>query len=386
MCDQGAGAVGRPRAIEPLINALGDEDKSVRYAAAQGLGQLGDARAVEPLIKALRHGDLDVRRMAAGALGELGDRRAVEPLIKALEDEDGEVRWCVAEALKQLGDRRAIEPLIKALEDRFYKVRLAAAQALGQLGEGDRRAVEPLIKALVDEGHEDQYVRKAAAKSLEQLGDARAIEPLIMALGNTTSVPGRPGSVNEAAAVRQAAAEALDVLGGSNWKTVVRGDDGDWSRLIGSDDVRVIPLLIKFLTFRDRALRLSAAHKLLRVGLGNPDVLRAKWQQVAELSRTPHSDSHEDRSGNCTGHDDNHSDIGIGLDFPAEPPAGMAEEPVPPPTQPVDQGITVTCPNCGKTLNAPKASAGRTGRCPACNTRFLIAAQLDAGRSAKRDF
>ena len=110
----------------------------------------------------------------------------------------------------------------------------------------------------------------------------------------------------------------------------------------------------------------------LLTGPSPPGISLSRWRHVHKLI-TSHSDIPA-----CL-----HEDRGIGLDFPAEPPAGMAEEPVPSPTQPPDQAVTVTCPNCGKTLNAPKASAGRTGRCPACNTRFLIAAQLDAGRRRK---
>ena len=40
---------------------------------------------------------------AANALGELGDPRAVEPLIKALEDDDPGVRERAEKALVKLG-------------------------------------------------------------------------------------------------------------------------------------------------------------------------------------------------------------------------------------------------------------------------------------------
>jgi hypothetical protein len=55
-------------------------------AAAQALGQLGDARAVEPLLQALGDTDWNVRSAAAQALGQLGDARAVEPLAQVLGD------------------------------------------------------------------------------------------------------------------------------------------------------------------------------------------------------------------------------------------------------------------------------------------------------------
>ena len=75
------------------------KDKEVRRGAAEALGKLGDTRAVEPLIEALGDGSEYVRNSAAGALGKLGDTRAVEPLIEALEDEYGKIRRAAAEAL-----------------------------------------------------------------------------------------------------------------------------------------------------------------------------------------------------------------------------------------------------------------------------------------------
>ena len=55
------------------------------------------------------------RRAAAFGLGWLGDNRAVEPLIEALTDQDGEVRVRVATSLGRLGDKRAVIPLLVAL-------------------------------------------------------------------------------------------------------------------------------------------------------------------------------------------------------------------------------------------------------------------------------
>jgi HEAT repeat protein len=75
----------------------------VREAAAWALRRIGDKRAVEPLIQALRDEDHDVRRAAAEALGTIGDPRAVEPLIRALRDENWEVRKAAVEALDKLG-------------------------------------------------------------------------------------------------------------------------------------------------------------------------------------------------------------------------------------------------------------------------------------------
>ena len=202
------GQLGDKRAVDPLINALADDEYQVRQAAAEALGQLGDKRAVDPLIKALVDGHSDVRKAAAEALGQLGDV-AVDPLTKILLDDNSDIRRSAAEALGQLGDKRAVDPLINALADDEYWVRQAAAEALGQLG--DKRAVDPLIKALVD-GHSD--VRKAAVKALVQLGDV-AVDPLIEAMEDDNP------------SVHQAAAEALEQLGQSKWVQDYTAQDSD---------------------------------------------------------------------------------------------------------------------------------------------------------------
>jgi HEAT repeat protein len=76
-------------------------DSMVRESAARALGRIGDPRAVEPLIAALK--EEDGRSSAARAPGEIGDARAVEPLIFALKDEDIGVRSAAAKALDEIG-------------------------------------------------------------------------------------------------------------------------------------------------------------------------------------------------------------------------------------------------------------------------------------------
>jgi HEAT repeat protein len=202
------GEIGDPRAVEPLIAALGDENLNVRIDAAKALGKIGDPRAVEPLIAALGDENLNVRidaaealskigvpavahlivalgnedqrvrSGAAKALGKIGDPRAVEPLIAALEDEDFWVRQSVIVALGSVSDERAVEPLIIALQAKYWGHRdWVAAEVLGEIG--DPRAVEPLIATLQDG---DQYECQSAIIALGKIGDPRAFEPLIATL------------------------------------------------------------------------------------------------------------------------------------------------------------------------------------------------------------
>jgi hypothetical protein len=90
--------------------------------------RLKESNDIEGLAHALRSPLLGAK--AARAMGETGDERAVEPLINALGDKREDVRRAAAEALGKLGDRRAVEPLSRTLNDNYASVRDQARRAL----------------------------------------------------------------------------------------------------------------------------------------------------------------------------------------------------------------------------------------------------------------
>lgn len=208
------GEIGDPRAAPALVPLLHDKYPAVRLSAASALGRLGwrphgdeesvayriakrewaklGARALEPLIELLGDHDKDEREKAAQTLGRLGDARAVPALVPILLDQGESVHKTVAEALDALGwtpdsdeasvayriakwdwkgcvqlGAGAVEPLIRLLENRNQGAgsRLNAAETLGEIA--DARAVEPLIATLT--GSDDIDVRRAAAKALVDL-------------------------------------------------------------------------------------------------------------------------------------------------------------------------------------------------------------------------
>jgi HEAT repeat protein len=57
-----------PRAIDPLLEGLADNDPAVRMYGTLGLGNIGDHRAVDALLLALQDPVFGVRGAAAGAL------------------------------------------------------------------------------------------------------------------------------------------------------------------------------------------------------------------------------------------------------------------------------------------------------------------------------
>jgi hypothetical protein len=98
------------------------------------------AGKVDELAKSLlEDSSYKVRLQAALLLGRLGDRAAVDPLVKALGDENKTVRAMAAQSLGKLGAPEAAAPL-KALLDRERDsfVRGQAQQAIASLEGGAR--------------------------------------------------------------------------------------------------------------------------------------------------------------------------------------------------------------------------------------------------------
>jgi HEAT repeat protein len=81
--------MGDRRAIEGLVEGLGDESEVVRQAAVVSLGKLGAGEAVEPLLRTIRDESGRVRKAVVNALGMIGDERAL-PALKRAAAEDTE--------------------------------------------------------------------------------------------------------------------------------------------------------------------------------------------------------------------------------------------------------------------------------------------------------
>lgn len=254
----------RELAVEPLVEALANEDQELRQSAVRTLVRIGRP-ATEPLIMALR--SFTTRRGALEALQNIGRpalTRAVGRLLADVEGADDQVRGEAIEALVEIGEP-AVEILIsslsnqglndrkvavgmvivttgtsdaipyyqdlitqinEALREPGFNARAAAASALGKIG--DRRAVEPLTAALLEE---DQLLRWCAAGALFALGDTKALAALatlperdLLVQGITllkligdarTLKPWIAGLADEDLGTRQAASASLGKLG---WK------------------------------------------------------------------------------------------------------------------------------------------------------------------------
>jgi HEAT repeat protein len=90
------------RRLLHYLGMLKEADPSRRWKAAESLARLGDNRAVDPLIDALSDDDWRVRQKAAWALGQIGDPRALLPLRRALLHESEGVKEIILESLESI--------------------------------------------------------------------------------------------------------------------------------------------------------------------------------------------------------------------------------------------------------------------------------------------
>jgi HEAT repeat protein len=177
------GNLGRADASRVAAAGLSDVAPMVRVTAAHAIRSLPQAEAVALLIPLLQDKLEFVRREAAYALGETRSRSAVAPLANLLfSDKDAGVRGAAAVALGEIRDESAVPTLSQVLTGRPEKkkkaktgddefVMRAAARSLGQIR--SRAGVEVLIATLANDGNGND-VRREAATALGLIGDSSA--------------------------------------------------------------------------------------------------------------------------------------------------------------------------------------------------------------------
>jgi len=132
-----------------LMSRLSDKDGLVRERARLALVYIGE-QAVVPLIEALSDRRKKLRWEAARALSDIASPVAVPALVTALQDKDFDVRWLAAQGLIAIG-REAIVPLLEALLEYSDSVwlRQGAHHVLHDLEEDDlEETLEPVMSAL----------------------------------------------------------------------------------------------------------------------------------------------------------------------------------------------------------------------------------------------
>jgi HEAT repeat protein len=101
-----------PKAVEYLVQALGDADMRVKAKAIDACGNVRAADATPVLIQQLflRGTDPEVKQRLLAALGKIGDQRAAKPIQEFLgRDLDHATRGTAIYALGDVGDPESLE-------------------------------------------------------------------------------------------------------------------------------------------------------------------------------------------------------------------------------------------------------------------------------------
>ena len=153
-----------PAVVEPLIEALGDKEGTVRKYAASVLGRLGDPRAIEELGMTLYDLHNEVGKAAAEALAKFG-APTVNIFIEALSHPEAAIRENSVVALSKIHEARIVPVLIEMLRDPERTVKMQAMQALGELR--DQRAI-PALQEIVS-NRADRELSMLAKQILETM-------------------------------------------------------------------------------------------------------------------------------------------------------------------------------------------------------------------------
>jgi len=261
------GKAGGSKVLNPIISALGDNNRNVRVVAARLLGEMKNPKATIPLIQALEDPEADVREAAAEALKKIKDPKAIAPLVHALKSNNAHVREYVVKTLGAFQDHRAIEPMMDVINDKDPKVRTAVVEVLGDAK--DPRSADLLVKALSDF---DEGVREKTAESLGKIGSRQAVDALLLRVES-----------DEVNRVRVAAGKALLSM---DWKPKDEKQQGwscvinrEWSKCLDVGQAAV-DALMQEMSKQDSPVKLQIARTL--GGLRDPRSIPFLLQYMEE--------------------------------------------------------------------------------------------------------
>jgi HEAT repeat protein len=118
---------------EWLVPFLNDPAREVRQCAALGLAIKPDESAIQPLVQALSDQDSMVSSLAVNALVKIG-KVAVPSLIEVVKNAPQSARIHALRALAEIRDHRAIPVMMKVMEEDSALLQHWAKEGLDRLG------------------------------------------------------------------------------------------------------------------------------------------------------------------------------------------------------------------------------------------------------------
>jgi HEAT repeat protein len=119
------------KAVPILLQSLTDESEKVRYSAADSLGKIKDQNSGQSLLQHYQQeSDDGVRAMLSAALGAVQYKPAIPILVQALREDDRSLRGCAAWSLGELGAKDSLPALQDALTtetDSYARTRMEEA-------------------------------------------------------------------------------------------------------------------------------------------------------------------------------------------------------------------------------------------------------------------
>ncbi len=280
------GDVGDERAIEELLEALGDDDPDIARATSHAICARDADYACERLADALASPNRRLAETAAAALVRMGEF-AEDYLVSQLGSPTPQARRLAAESLGSIGDEKLKDVLLPLLTtEPDPEVRTAVASALARV-DGDIAAQEIQRLARSDP---DWFVRARAYSLLAEINAPGALEFLLLGLAEADRELGSFADegpnvewISEGASrVRRAIVAGLRILRMSD-EDIAATERRAETNPLSPEELEEAAAAVTLLRQRDPASRVEGARRLSEIGvaaaslligaLGDPDPL-----------------------------------------------------------------------------------------------------------------
>ncbi len=161
--------------IDDYVKKLRSDDAEERLQAVRSLGESGDKKAIEYLLQAVGDADVRVRAKAIAMLGQMRATEATPLLIQDLflRSTDPQMKTLILASLGKIGDARATKPVIDFLEQDLDKeTRGTAIFALGDIGSPD---AEEALRG-IEQKETDPTLRRLASEALAKVRQRQAAQ------------------------------------------------------------------------------------------------------------------------------------------------------------------------------------------------------------------